>query len=244
MLSFVGPCKLRQATDLVAWPSVSTHREPVAIGAMSQQPPARTDGAKPQPKIDGQPSPLYAAAVTNGSITREVERRSPEVALSYAVASAAPSTSGSSTRESDSSGPVQKINSTLIDIDVTSARWRGRARLSSLSILTRWSICAGRPKGVWPAALASYLIFRRSLGGRRRPASRPPRRALRRAPRPPRRRRRRAAPSAPETRSDLMSIFSNAVAATNCLAAHRHQSSQSNENQYYTRAAALLLRNK
>lgn len=54
----------------------------------------------------------------------------------------------------------------------------------------------------------------------------------------------RAAPSAPETRSDLMSIFSNAVAATNCLAAHRHQSSQSNENQYYTRAAALLLRNK
>ena len=24
----VGPCKLRQATDLVAWPSVSTHRDP------------------------------------------------------------------------------------------------------------------------------------------------------------------------------------------------------------------------
>ena len=172
----------------------------------------------------------------------EDERRSPEVALG--VIGRALSRGPSPTRESASSGPVQKINSTLIDIDVTSARWRGRARLSSLSILTRWSICAGRPKGVWPAALASYLIFRRSLGGRRRPASRPPRRALRRAPRPPRRRRRRAAPSAPETRSDLMSIFSNAVAATNCLAAHRHQSSQSNENQYYTRAAALLLRNK
>ena len=87
---------------------------PVIIGTMQPAPPARPDGDKTSTKIDGQPSPLSAAAVTNGSSAREVERRSPEVALSYAVASAAPSTSGSSTRESDSSGPVQKINSTLI----------------------------------------------------------------------------------------------------------------------------------
>ena len=212
---------------------------------MSQQPPARTDGAKPQPKIDGQPStPSVVTDEWSARAIAEDSRRSPEVALSYAVASAGPSR-GPSRSASPSSRSAQKpIDALPRAVDATSARWRGRARLSSLSILTRWSICAGRPKGVWPAALASYLIFRRSLGGRRRPASRPPRRALRRAPRPPRRRRRRAAPSAPETRSDLMSIFSNAVAATNCLAAHRHQSSQSNGNQYYPRAAALLLRNK
>ena len=50
---------------------------------------------------------MSAAAVTDDSITRAIadERRSPEVALSYAVASAAPSTSGSSTRESASSRP-------------------------------------------------------------------------------------------------------------------------------------------
>ena len=132
--------------------------------------------------------------------------------------------------------------------DVRSMAWRW-ASLISQSTLTGWSICTGRPKA--RAALASYLIFRRSLGGRRRRASviTARRRNLRRSPwPPPRRRPRRAAPSAPETRSDGVfalrhdhacltccpspssPYLSNAVAATSCLAAHRHQS-QSNENQ-------------
>ena len=61
----------------------------------------------------------------------------------------------------------------------------------------------GRPKAprVSPAAMASYLIFRRSPGARRRASMVRPRRALRRAPRP---RRRVPAPSAPDTRSDML----------------------------------------
>ena len=87
-------------------PKVSLALIPVVIRTMQPAPPARTDGAKPQPKIDGQPSPLSAAAVTDDSITRAIaedERRSPEVALG--LIGRALSRGPSPTRESASSRP-------------------------------------------------------------------------------------------------------------------------------------------
>ena len=85
--------------------------------------------------------------------------------------------------------------------------------------------CTGRPKA--RAALASYLIFRQSLGGRRRRASviTARRRNLRRSPRPRWRRPRRAAPSAPETRSDgAFALRHDYACLTCCPSPHVHRS--------------------
>ena len=61
----------------------------------------------------------------------EDSRRSPEVALSYAVASATPSR-GPSRSASPSSPSAQKpIDALPRAVDATSARWRGRGRLTS-----------------------------------------------------------------------------------------------------------------
>ena len=91
---------------------------------------------------DAQPAP----SDTPPSATRNVAAS--EVALG--VIGRALSRGPSPTRESASSGPVQKINSTLIAIDATSVRWRGRIG----SYLTHWSVLHRSTEGA-PGCLAS-----------------------------------------------------------------------------------------
>jgi len=115
--------------------------------------PARPDGAKTSPKIDGQPSPPSAAAVTDDASTRAIadERRSPEVALG--IIGRALSRGPSPTRESASSGPVRRSIPHSLSAR-SSARGRGGGRLSTAPTTTT-SIAHRSTEGGCLAALAS-----------------------------------------------------------------------------------------